>query len=421
MDEAKQIKRMWLRIETLAEFSDPLLPYTRRSFSKEYQKSRAWLQEQFQEVGLKTWIDAGGNLIGRLEGKNPQLSPIMTGSHSDTVINGGKFDGITGVIAGLEVAQLLAENREQLNHPLEVIDFLGEEPSDYGISCIGSQALIGNLTQGNLEKKGSDGTSLAQGINNMGGESPLLFKPIRLKGDIAGFFELHIEQGPTLESANLPIGIVTDIVGITRTVIEVKGQADHAGTTPMEARRDALVGAAHIILHTNLLASAMPSRSKYIVATIGKIAVKPNNFNVVPGDVELFLEVRSSSDQVTESFLKDIQKFGRKIAGSQSLEINLNNLSYSPPTPCSKLIQTTIKRACEKNQLPHQFLSSGAGHDTRYMTEICPSGMIFIPSIAGRSHCPDELVTPQQLANGVTTLMDAIKIYDSIDQKQYLS
>ena len=339
----------------------------------------------------------------------------MTGSHSDTVVNGGRFDGIAGVVAGLEVAQVLTENHEQMNHPLEVIDFLGEEPSDYGVSCIGSQALVGEVTQEMLEKKAPNGTSLAQGINSMGGDSSLLSKPVRLKGSIAGFFELHIEQGPTLELAKLPIGIVTDIVGITRTAIEIKGQADHAGTTPMEKRRDALVGAAHIILHTNMRACAKLSSPKYLVATIGKLSVQPNNANVVPGNVELILEVRSSSDQVTNSFLNEIQQYGRKMADSQKLDININQLSYSPPTPCSKLIQTTIKQACEKNKLPHQSLSSGAGHDTRYMTEICPSGMIFIPSIDGRSHCPDESITPEQLSNGVAILIDAIKIYDSIN------
>jgi N-carbamoyl-L-amino-acid hydrolase len=412
MSSAININRVWSRIEELAGFSDPQIPFTRRSFSEYQRKSREWLRQQFQKAGLATWTDAGGNLIGRLEGRNKKLYPIMTGSHMDTVIGGGRFDGVAGVIAGLEVVQMLAENHEQLNHPLEVIDFLAEEPSDYGISCIGSRALAGALSPEMLEKKAPDESTLAQGIDNFGGDSSKLARSLRLNGNIAGFFELHIEQGKVLESAGLSIGIVTEIVGITRVLLKMTGRVDHAGTTPMDLRRDALVGAAKIVLYINELAQSKSKDIAYLVATVGKIAVKPNNANVVPGDVEMTLEVRSSNEKIATDFLDFVQGYARQTADLQMLAFTSQLLSHTPPTPCSKPVQDAIQQACEKKHITYQFMASGAGHDTRYMTSLCPSGMIFIPCLNGRSHCPEEWTTKEQLAIGVTSLLDAIKFYD---------
>lgn len=412
MNSIINIERMWSKVQELAGYTDPQIPYTRRSFSVEYKNSRAWLQQQFQDAGLVTRIDAGGNLIGHLEGSNKDLPTIITGSHTDTVVGGGRFDGVAGVIASLEVAQSLVENHEQLNHSLEVIDFLGEEPSDYGISCIGSQAMAGVLTPEMLKQTTPDGTNLAQAIDSMGGNSSKLIQPLRIGESIAGFFELHIEQGPVLEEKGIPIGIVKEIVGITRKLITITGQADHAGTTPMHSRHDALVGAAMIILRANELASSDSFVTHYLVATVGKVVVEPNNSNVIPGQVKLILEVRSNSQRASTDYLDLILDYAQQTANHQKLEINFQQQSQSLPTPCSPLIQKTIQLACEKNELHFQFISSGAGHDTHHMAGLFPSGMIFIPCKNGRSHCSEEWVNQEQIAAGTMTLLDAIKTYD---------
>ena len=225
-------ERLWSRVETLSRYTLPGQPWTRRAFSPLFDEARAWLRQEFQAAGLATRLDAGGNLVGARAGSDPARKPIVTGSHCDTVLSGGRYDGIIGVLAGIEVAHTLHEHGVALKHPFEVIDFLSEEPSDYGISCVGSRALSGKLDAAMLAARNPEGETLAQAIARVGGDPAALTAPLRPAGGTAAFVELHIEQGPVLEARGLPIGVVTNIVGIRRVQITVEGQPDHAGTTP---------------------------------------------------------------------------------------------------------------------------------------------------------------------------------------------
>src|SRR5580692_2582101 len=237
--------RLWSDVMALAEITDPARPYTRRSFTALFLKGRDFLAQRFAEAGLTARIDTAGNLIGRLEGRNPSLGVIAIGSHSDTVPSGGRFDGIAGVATALEVVRSLRDSGARLDHTIEVIDFLAEEPSEYGLSCVGSRGMTGSLDAHMLDLTEPGGEKLRDALRRVGGDPDCLEQARR--DDIRAFLELHIEQGIVLESRSLDVGIVTSIVGIRRSEIVFQGEADHAGTTPMALRHDALVAAAHTV------------------------------------------------------------------------------------------------------------------------------------------------------------------------------
>lgn len=399
--------RLWGRVNRLAEFTRDDIPWTRRAFTPLFCEARQWLTQQMQEAGLKVHLDAAGNLVGRREGKQ-QISPLVTGSHCDTVVSGGRFDGIIGVLAGIEIAHRFRELNIELRHPLEVIDFLSEEPSDYGISCVGSRAFSGELDSNMLKAKNQQGETLADAMRRIGANPDQLERPLRQSGETAAFVELHIEQGPVLESENIPVGIVTHIVGIRRVLITVTGQPDHAGTTPMNIRRDALVGASYIIGQVRDMAESLSGNPSYVVATIGRLTMTPNVPNAVPGWVELMLEVRSDSQQVLDIFPEQIMKLCREPLRALRLEIKLEHVSRARPTVCSEKVMQAIASAAEGLNLDYRHLPSGAGHDTVYVEPTGPVGMIFIPCLNGRSHCPEELISELQLARGATVLAQSL-------------
>lgn len=405
-------ERLEQRIQQLATFTEKNKPYTRRSFSKLFLESREWLKQEFIKAGLETRIDAGGNLIGLRAGTDNNLKPIGSGSHSDTVPEGGRFDGIAGVLAALEVAHSLKDNNVQLKHDFEVIDFLAEEPSDYGLSRVGSRALSGDLTAQMLEYTAPDGSTLAEGISRVGGDPSALNSPLLRTGDVAGFFELHIEQGPVLETEQLDIGIVTDIVGITRYDMRFTGRPDHSGTTPMDIRADALVGAAKVIDRINIEAKSWLDKKPYVVATVGKLDVTPNGSNVVPGVVDFMLEVRSNDDNIAKQLPLDIEKFAHRVAADLGLVFDSTFVSFSPAAKCHSHIQDSIETVCRTNSVSHRSMPSGAGHDTACMTKLGPAGMIFIPCLGGRSHCPEEWSSADQLGLGTHIMYQAIIDFD---------
>lgn len=401
-------ERLWKRVETLSTFTLPDSPWTRRAFSPLFDEARAWLKHEFTEAGLDVTLDAGANLIGRRNGRNPDCKPIITGSHCDTVVGGGRFDGIIGVLAGIEVAHTLKEHGVVLEHPFEVIDFLSEEPSDYGISCVGSRAFSGVLDAGMLKACNPAGETLAEGIRRIQGNPDALGKALRGPNSTAAFVELHIEQGPVLERRKLPIGVVTNIVGIRRVLINVEGQPDHAGTTPMDIRRDALAGAARIIDKVYRRASLLSGNPHYVVATIGRIAMTPNVPNAVPGMVELMLEVRSDSDRILDSFPEEIMRSVENDMHELKVTAAMSHVSRSRPTDCSPMVMDTIERAADLLGYASMRLPSGAGHDAVYVAPTGPIGMIFIPCLNGRSHCPEEWIDPIQLLDGTKVLYQTI-------------
>jgi N-carbamoyl-L-amino-acid hydrolase len=404
--------RLWNRMEALSRFTDPARPWTRRAFDNQFAQGRAWLEEEFKAAGLSVEVDAGGNLIGRTPGTGRGLGALVAGSHSDTVPAGGRFDGMLGLLAALEAAQSLREQQISLVHPLEVVDFLAEEPSDFGISCIGSRSWAGVLTASDLARTLPSNVTLASAIEGVGGSAERLGKAIRSQDSLSAYVELHIEQGLVLAERKAEIGVVTAIVGIRRHEVTVEGRADHAGTTPMSLRRDALVGAAGFIRAVDELARLRPSQSPYLVATVGKLSVEPNAINAVPGSVRMIVETRSTDETALLQFEQELWRRTEGELNDRGLRLTRSLLSQTLPTACSPLIQSRIEEASIAAGFNSTRLPSGAGHDGVFVARIAPMGMIFVPCREGRSHTPEEWAEPGDCANGARVLAETLILLD---------
>jgi N-carbamoyl-L-amino-acid hydrolase len=409
--------RLWADIMALAEMTDPERPYTRRSFSKLFLEGRAWLAQRFADAGLSTRIDAAGNLIGRIEGSNPALGVIAVGSHSDTVPSGGRFDGIAGVAVGLEIARALRDGGIRLDHTLEVIDFLAEEPSEYGLSCIGSRGMTGSLDGKMLDLVEPMGETLRTALYRVGGDPDRLDQCKR--SDIRAFFELHIEQGVVLESQSLDVGIVTSIVGIRRIEIVFDGEADHAGTTPIHLRRDALVAAALTVSLVRRTAEQLATDGPaYFVATVGILSVEPSASNIVPGRCRLVVDIRTTDPMLTTRFEDTLDRDSKSFAQAARVRrTSFDILSDGAPVACDPALRDTLRGAARDLGLRHADLPSGAGHDAALMSRICPSAMVFVPCRAGKSHAPQEWAERDAIAAGAAVIFDAINILDRSLQK----
>lgn len=403
--------RLWRRVEELARYTDPQRPWTRRAFTSLHAESREWLAERMREAGLQVSQDAAGNLVGRRPGRF-DVAPLVTGSHCDTVMDGGRFDGIIGVLAGIEIAHALEDAGLLLDRPFEVVDFLSEEPSDYGISCVGSRGMAGLLDADMLASPRPDGETLSQGMSRIGADPAQLHGPLRAKDSIAAFVELHIEQGPVLETQGLAIGVVSHIVGIRRVALTVMGRPDHAGTTPMDLRHDALAGAARMIDAANRRASALAGNPHYVVATVGRIEMTPNVPNAVPGRVDMVLEVRSDSVDVLETFPEVLLEETAQGMTDLRVRVQMRELSRSRPTACDAQVMQVIEAAAGRLGYASSVLPSGAGHDAAYMARLGPMGMVFIPCKGGRSHCPEEWIEPSQLLDGTRVLAETLLMLD---------
>ncbi|NHN34159.1 Zn-dependent hydrolase [Paenibacillus agricola] len=397
-------------IDTLATFVDTSKPgWTRRPFTRWYVQSREWLTKQMTEIGMEVEIDAASNLIGRIPGSDPNLKPIMVGSHTDTVTGGGRFDGIIGVVAGLEIARSLKQAGITLCHPLEVVDFTAEEPSEFGISTIGSRGMVDNLSEEMLERKDPAGLVLNDAILQIGGKPSAISEEARRKGAAALYLELHIEQGPVLEQTGNKLGVVTGIVGIQRYRVVVEGSPNHAGTTPMNMRMDALTGAAQVILELESL--CRETYAEPVVGTVGKLNVEPNASNVIPGRVVFDLEVRSLDTDILERIIVKLQKNSLEIADKRSLKVSFDSLSKSEPILVTSEVQNLVWESCQATA-PTISLPSGAGHDANQLARITSIGMIFVPSKDGRSHCPEEWTSYEDVTLGVEALTRAVLLFD---------
>jgi N-carbamoyl-L-amino-acid hydrolase len=407
--------RLWSDVMALAEITDPERPYTRRSFSPLFLQGRAWLAKRFADAGLTVRIDTAGNLIGRLDGADPSLGVIAVGSHSDTVPSGGRFDGIAGLATGLEVVRSLSDTGTRLAHTIEVIDFLAEEPSEYGLSCVGSRAMVGALDAGMLGLTEPKGERLREALRRVGGDPDRLAASRR--HDIKAFLELHIEQGIVLESQSLDVGIVTSIVGIRRIEVVFEGAADHAGTTPMALRHDALVAAASTVAAVRRIAEQLAAEgSEYFVATVGILSVEPGASNVVPGRCRLVIDARTTNSALTRRFVEALRRDSTACAAAARVKcMPLVTLSDAPPVACETVLRQALRRAAEELGLSETDLASGAGHDAAFMSRICPSAMIFVPCRKGKSHSPEEWADREAIARGAAVVLQAVK---TLDRKQ---
>lgn len=403
--------RLWNDLMELSDFTDEKRPWTRRSFSEEYIRGRKWLIERMEKAGLKVEVDAAANIIGRREGKYSERKPIIIGSHTDTVPNGGRFDGITGVLAGLEVLRVLEENNIVLDYPIELVDFTAEEPSSYGLSTIGSRVWSGNLTNEMLQYRNKSGESLSSAISRIGGQPNKIFDQT-MKKDIEIYLELHIEQGRVLEQNNITLGVVTGIVGIERYEIVVKGLADHAGTTPMNIRADALAGAAEMVKALEMIVNEQ--FEEQVVGTVGELSVTPNASNVIPGKVKFSVEIRSISKDVIGKVRDNFFKKVNDISEKRNLAIESRSISQSDPVLIKKKIVNYLTESCYEVSQNVMHLPSGAGHDANQISELGPVGMIFIPCREGKSHCPEEWVDKEVVAQGANVLLKSVLNYSKI-------
>lgn len=405
--------RYWDMLMELGTITDPGQPYTRRSFSERFLEGRQWLTEKMQALGLRVHIDAAGNLIGRREGTDPTLGTIAIGSHSDTVPGGGRFDGVAGVVAGLECVASWNERNIQLRHPVEIIDFLAEEPSEWGNSCTGSRGISGFLDDGLLNMPHpKTGETLAQAIKRIGGDPDNL----SVRKDIAACFEIHIEQGSVLEHESLDIGVVNAIVGIVRVKLVFKGQSAHAGTTPMHIRRDALAAAAQTAceIRRQVQRMAEDGSGHYVVATCGQFNVRPNASNVVPGLAEITIEMRSDHRPCMDTMHALLHEIAGQAARDMRVElVQFETLTDTHPVLCDAALMAHIEGATKSLGLPYRIMPSGAGHDAAFMTYVAPSAMIFVPSKEGKSHCAEEWTSEKEMAQGVSVLIEAVERFDA--------
>ncbi|MBE1281676.1 MAG: hydantoinase/carbamoylase family amidase [Rhodobacteraceae bacterium] len=406
--------RLWGRLMALAEITRPDLPWTRRSFSPEFDRGRDWLRQEFESVGLDVSLDTAGNMIGRLPGSAQKNRPLMVGSHSDTVPSGGRFDGTLGVLAGLEAIQTLRENGVTLEHDIELVDFLAEEPSEFGLSCIGSKAMAGMLQDSDLDLQDGTGRTLREAMRSIGAVPEQLDQARRAENSNAAYLELHIEQATRLKSANVEIGVVTDIAAIRRDNVRVLGQTDHAGATPMGLRKDALVTASQMIALTEELTEQANEDGAAIVATIGRLELSPNAANAVPGVVEFTLESRSGDDDKLRAHTEGLLRRFEEIASARRQKVEIQPISCGTAVKSAGAVMQAIETATRDAGLSSMPLSSGAGHDAAYAARLGPAGMLFITCQDGRSHTPEEWVDQPECAEGAQVLMGAMLELDKL-------
>lgn len=404
-------QRLQADFDVLADLTEPGHPWTRRSFTPLFLEGRAYLQARFQEEGLSTRIDAAGNLIGRWEGAQPDAPVLMTGSHSDTVPSGGRFDGVAGVLSGLAAIRALRLAGYRPQHALELVDFLAEEPSEWGLSCIGSRGMAGALTDQHLALSGPNNELLRDAINRIGGNVAQLSSARR--SDIDSYLEIHIEQGPVLEARQIPIGIVTAIAGIGRVRVRFEGIAGHAGTSPMDMRADAALAMARFALAVREAACAAQGNGHF-TATIGVLTIEPGGANVVPGASEAIVDIRAEDDGLMDRFIDALEGLAQKTASDETCQLALfERLSKTRAVACDPSLRQILQSAASDLTLPTLSLASGAGHDAAFMAQITRSAMIFVPSRDGKSHTPDEWTDNEAIALAADVLVRALVHLDS--------
>ncbi len=398
--------RLERQIEALGRFgANPQGGVSRVAFSPADIAGREYVRSLMREAGLDVRVDAAGNIIGRRAGTDPSLPVIMTGSHIDSVPQGGNYDGDVGVLGAIEVAGLLQEHGIATRHPLEFVVFTDEEGG-----TVGSQAMAGRFASGSLDLASHSGLSIRDGIRAVGGDPDRLEDAARRPGELAAYVELHIEQGAILEESDIDIGVVEGIVGIRWWDVTVDGMANHAGTTPMTRRRDALVAASEFVLAVNRIAATTPGTQ---VATVGRIRAEPGAPNVIPGRVAMSLEIRDLDSAKMESLFRAIGAEAQRLADARGTSIRFSEMELAlDPAPTDERLRQVIEQSAASLGLSHRRMPSGAGHDAQEIAHLAPMAMIFVPSRDGISHAPQEFTAPQDIANGADVLLRTLLAID---------
>ena len=388
-------------IDDICEVSkDEAGAITRFPFTKSWMQAQTYLKELFEELGFETYFDDAGNLHGRI---GNTADTVLTGSHVDTVQNGGKYDGLYGVVGGALAIARLHQKYGTPKTALEVIAFAEEEGTRFPLDFWGSKALTGAIDWeeiGTLKDK--DGITLSEALKASGFSYT---QDCAKRDDIKAFVELHIEQGPVLDANQLEIGVVTSIVGHQKYHLEIFGEANHAGTTPMTRRKDAGVSAARIISEATELAKTY---GEPLVLTVGEIEFKPSLSSVVPGYAKISLDIRHTNRETLNRFQKEVLDIVEATAASNNTTFKFNTVFDYPPTPMDANIIEMIKKSCEEQGVSSMKIHSGAAHDTQIISQIAPVGMIFVPSKNGVSHNPEELTKPELLEKGVDILAETL-------------
>ena len=369
----------------------------RVAYSEANGEALAYLDGLMRDAGLATRIDAAGNLIGVRAGTEEGLAPLMTGSHIDTVPDGGHYDGIVGVMAAIEVASTLHDATIETRHPMEFIVWSNEEGGKTG-----SRAMGGLVKEFEFALPSLGTRALGEGMSFLGGDPDSIGTVARDPGDAAGYLELHIEQGAILDKRGLDIGVVEGIVGIRRWNISVEGVSNHAGTTPMDQRQDALYAAAELVALIREQVTSVPGTQ---VATVGRIQAFPGAPNVIPGRASLSLEIRDLSMEKIGQIFDLIDDASERLASETGTSISFVQFYESLAAPTDERWQNMVSASAEALELSTLSMPSGAGHDAQSLAAICPIGMIFVPSRKGISHAPDEYTSPAQISNGANVLL----------------
>ena len=393
--------RLWNRLSELAKIGKHEEGgVARLSFTTEERAAKDLVASYMQEAGLAVREDAAGNLFGRREGTEPEAPAILIGSHVDSVLNGGDFDGPLGVLGGIEVLQTMDEEGVASERPVEVVAFTDEEGARFSLGMIGSRALTGTLSQEDLLHEDRDGVSIAGAMRNAGLEPARVGEAARPADTLAAYLELHIEQGKVLEGEDLPVGVVTGIAGPVWLRLSFAGEAGHAGTTPMGTRRDALAAAAEVVGVIEEEASATGST----VGTVGQIGAGPGGINIIPGRAGISLDLRDIDEAVRDRVEGRTRERAGEVCNRRGIDLSFEDLQRLPPAPCSEEIRAAITAACEGEGIRSYPLPSGAGHDGMHVAELCPMGMIFVRSRDGISHNPKEWSSQEDCEAGCKVL-----------------
>jgi beta-ureidopropionase / N-carbamoyl-L-amino-acid hydrolase len=409
--------RLQRRLEQLSTFGRPAggtfdSGVSRVAYSDADVAARAWLLGELHAAGLRPRIDPAGNIFARWGGADGARPPILFGSHIDSVPGGGNFDGDLGSLAALEVIQACQAAGVAPRRPLEMVVWAHEESTAFGRGTAASRIVAGDLKAGDLDQEWN-GVRRADAIRKIGGDPARIEGAVRAQGAWHSYLELHIEQGGTLDRARVPIGIVEGIVAIHRYDVEISGFANHAGTTPMDERQDALMAAAALVLEVRALVTARQGRQ---VGTVGRLDVEPNSPNVVPGRVRMSVEFRDLSEATLTTMGEELRARADRIAGESRTRITAILATTNPAAPAHAGVQGAIGRAAAAAGLETRRLPSGAGHDAQMMAALCPMGMLFVPSIGGISHSPQERTGWDDCARGAAVLLGAVLDLDQRDE-----
>ncbi|WP_252504465.1 Zn-dependent hydrolase [Sporosarcina sp. Marseille-Q4943] len=400
---AMELGRLRQSFEELAKFTDEGEGINRLAYTETERNAHDYLIKQFELAGLTVRIDYAGNVIGRREGRSPDLPVVATGSHIDSVYAAGEFDGTAGVLVALEVMRSLADEGVETEHPLEVIIFACEESARFGASTLGSKAMSGRLdpayTRSLTDK---NGITLAQAFEENGLDLEEVHLARRFQDEIKAFVELHVEQGPVLEKQGKAIGVVSAIAAPIRFHVHIGGTADHSGTTPMDYRHDTLLGGAEIALAVEK--GALAELEHGTVGTVGVFSIQPGAMNVVPGSADLYVDIRGTNLESRQRVVVALETAVEDVAKERDLNIWMDKISEEEPVQMDSALVAELKAICEERGVAWLEMPSGAGHDSMNMAALCPTGMIFVPSKDGISHNPAEYTSMEQLMVGAEVL-----------------